>query len=308
MKHIKNILFVVIATIGLLSCEDDSFSRAFVDDEVKIPLSGTLTINKSERSIFSEEDIDYTISLPQSFNVESTIEITATTTFNTFAFDPFNQKIFVTLPADSSSIDGSFNLSDLGAEIPFLGVPISVSLTGIALTQPDREDEDGKPIDPFTPIDDPYTLTSKSVTLNILESNSWSGTNEDALQYSIDWQGPYAADQNDLDIYLYPEDPNADPIETSESSNRFEGDDLINSDEDAESDFYADGKYFIEIAIWTSVDDTPIPYRLAFSNQDGTREIFEGIVDPAIGYIRPVALTIATNAEGEKVYSIQPNI
>lgn len=298
----------MVATIGLLSCEDDSFSRVFVDNEVKIPLTGTLTINKSERSIFSEENIDYTITLPQSFSVESTIEITVTTTFNAFAFDPFDQKIYVTLPVDSSSIDGSFNIADLGAEIPFLGVPVSVSLTGIALKQPEREDEDGKLVDPFIPIDDPYTLTSESVTLNILESNSWSGTNEDALQYSIDWQGPYAADQNDLDIYLYPEDPDADPIETSESSSRFEGDNLINSAEDAESDLYADGKYFIEIAIWTSIDDTPIPYRLVFSYQDGTREIFEGIVDPAIGYIRPVALTIATNAEGEKIYSIQPNI
>lgn len=298
----------MVATIGLLSCEDDSFSRVFVDNEVKIPLTGTLKINKSERSIFSEENIDYTITLPQSFSVESTIEITVTTTFNAFAFDPFDQKIYVTLPVDSSSIDGSFNIADLGAEIPFLGVPVSVSLTGIALKQPEREDEDGKLVDPFIPIDDPYTLTSESVTLNILESNSWSGTNEDALQYSIDWQGPYAADQNDLDIYLYPEDPDADPIETSESSSRFEGDNLINSAEDAESDLYADGKYFIEIAIWTSIDDTPIPYRLVFSYQDGTREIFEGIVDPAIGYIRPVALTIATNAEGEKIYSIQPNI
>lgn len=298
----------MVATIGLLSCEDDSFSRVFVDNEVKIPLTGTLKINKSERSIFSEENIDYTITLPQSFSVESIIEITVTTTFNAFAFDPFDQKIYVTLPVDSSSIDGSFNIADLGAEIPFLGVPVSVSLTGIALKQPEREDEDGKLVDPFIPIDDPYTLTSESVTLNILESNSWSGTNEDALQYSIDWQGPYAADQNDLDIYLYPEDPDADPIETSESSSRFEGDNLINSAEDAESDLYADGKYFIEIAIWTSIDDTPIPYRLVFSYQDGTREIFEGIVDPAIGYIRPVALTIATNAEGEKIYSIQPNI
>lgn len=307
MKNIKPFLLAFIF-IGLLSCEDDSFSRAFVDNEVKIPLTGSLSISKSERSIFSEESIDYTISLPQSFDVESTVEITITSTFNSFAFDPFDQKIYVTIPVESNTVNGTLNLSDLGAEIPFLGAPVSISLTGIALSQPEREDENGKLIDPFIPIDDPYTLTSEIITLNILESNPWSGINEDALQLSIDWQGPYTSDQNDLDLYIYPEDPDADSIEASESSNRFEGSNLINSAQDAESDFHADGKYFIEIAIWTSIDETPIPYRLAFSYQDGTREIFNGVVDPAIGFTRPIVLTIATNPEGDKIYSIEPNI
>ena len=290
MKNIKYIILTIIC-ITAFSCGDDTFTRVFVDDEVKAPLTGTITLDTP--NLFGSQAVNYTVTIPQSFAVESVVETTITSYVNAFEFNPFEEKVYDTIPAGSTTISSSFEMPDFDAEAPFEGIAefASISLTGVALVQPDPDD-----IVNIGPVDDPYTLTSEPVILNLFADNPWIRSEPPTLLYSIDWVGPY--DLNDLDLYLYNDDF-SETFETSESGDRFEGDFINNpANED-----YPDGDYIVEIAIWTSVDDTPIPYRLVFSYPDGTIETYEGTVDPAVGFVDPVIVTITTDAEGNKIYS-----
>ncbi len=290
MKNIKYIILTIIC-IGAFSCEDDTFTRAYVDKEVKTPLTGTITIDSPLTTIFSADEVEATITLPQSFSVESTVEITITSSFvDAFAFDPYEGKSYITVPAGATSASGSFEIPDFGQEIPYGGAPLTVTLTGVALTQP----EDG------TKVDDPYTLTSDPVTINLLQTNiassGYLSPGENVLKLSLDWEGPY--DLNDLDLYVYNSDFSK-VFETSESGDRFEGD-FFNNPANEE---YPDGDYIIEVAKWTSASDAPIPIQLTLTKPDGNRVVFENSVDPTIGYI-DFGLTQTTDGEGNRTFTL----
>ena len=292
----KNITYIILSVIcfGTFSCGDDTFTRAYVDNEDKIALTGALTITNQSTTIFGLDDINFNITIPQTFEVDSKVEVLLQSFYTAFEFNPNIAKTFVTIPAGATTASGSITMEEFGTEAPFSGISefSSISITGIALVQP----EEGK-------VDDPYTMTSEPVLMKLLAHNSWTGTNEGTLLYSIDWQGPYGSDENDLDLYLYNDDF-SEAFETSESGDRFEGDFINNPD----NEDYPDGNYIVEIAIWTHVDDNPIPYRLVFSYEDGTKEIYEGTVDPEAGFVNPVVVTISTDTDGNKVYSTAPYV
>ncbi|MFI1745345.1 hypothetical protein [Thalassobellus sediminis] len=289
MKNIKYIILTIVC-IGAFSCGDDTFTRAYVDEEVKTPLTGTITIDSPITKIFSSDEVEATVTLPQSFTVESTVEITISSSFvAAFEFDPYEGKSYITVPAGASSASGTFEIPDFGQEIPYGGAPLTVTLTGVALTQP----EDG------AKVDDPYTLSSDPVTINLLQSNITSSAylapGENVLKLSLDWQGPY--DLNDLDLYVYNSDF-SEVFESAESGDRFEGD-FFNNPANEE---YADGDYIIEVAIWNG--DTPIPFQLTLTQPDGTREVFEGTVEGGRGGYVDYGLTQTTDGEGVRTFTL----
>ncbi|WP_370477908.1 hypothetical protein [Tamlana flava] len=298
MKKLIYITFSIL-TIGLFSCsEDDSYSIAYVDTEVKTPLTGTLTFATS--SAFGNTNVDYTINIPQSFEVASVVELTLTSTYEVLKVNTNIEKVYDTIPAGATTKMGSFVMPSFDAEAPFYGLSsfLTVEISGIALVQPPKEDEDGKPIEPYVPVDDPYTMTSEATDVTLLEYHDpYMAPNPKTLMISLDWEGPYGGGENDIDLYVL-DAAFTTLYESSESGSRFEGDFFNNP----ANENHPDGDYVIEIGVWTAVSDAPIAYRLVLTHPDGTRDIFEGTVDPAVGYVDPVGFTKTTDGSGNVTY------
>lgn len=304
MKNIKYIILSILS-IGLFSCGDDDYSIAYVDNEVKTALVGSMSLNRTSAGPGTLVSFNYT--LPQAFDFESTLEITAISTYEVLELEASIEKSYVTVPAGQTTGTGWFKMSGESdfASGDYFGVSshTSVSITGIAITQPDREDEDGNEVDPYIPIDDPFTMTSESLTVTALDVHDpymFPNLDDDdnplpTLMVSLDWEGPYGSGENDLDLYIFSD---AGLFESSESGSRFEGDFFNNpANED-----HPDGDYIVEVAIWTSVSTDPIPYRITLTHPNGRADVYEGTVDPAVGYIDPVGFTKTTDAEGEITY------
>ncbi|WP_406684798.1 hypothetical protein N1F78_03500 [Seonamhaeicola sp. MEBiC1930] len=287
MKKLKYILLSIV-TIGLFSCsEDDSYSIAYVDDEEKIELVGSLSITNANAFGNSEVEINYT--LPQGFNRPTILEVTLVSTFgNVFEFNPNLQKVYIDVPIQATSGSGTFTMPSFDNEAPYNGLSgfLSASITGIALEQPEMG---------F--IEDPYVMTSDPVMVNLFEFHDpYMNSVDQTLMVSLDWEGPY--NLNDLDLYIF-DNPFTAVFESSESGSRFEGDFFNNPANES----HPDGDYIIETAIWTSADDvTPIPIRIVLTHPDGTQEIYEAAVDPAVGFIDSVGFTKTTDGDGNAMY------
>ncbi|MEL0454825.1 hypothetical protein WJN01_01195 [Flavobacteriaceae bacterium SZ-1-7] len=299
MKKIIYITFSIL-TIGLFSCsEDDSYSIAYVDNEQKVALTGTLTITNPSTTIYTGDAISFIVEVPQAFEVDAKVEVTFKSSYNELALTSNIDKVYVTIPKGTTSLSGTYDASSFGNDIPFLGVAdfLTANITGIALVQPPKEDEEGNPINPYVPVDDPYTMTSEAVNFQFIAGTSWTVPTDKTLMVSLDWQGPYS--ENDIDLYII-DSGFTTLYESSESGSRFEGDFFNNP----ANENHPDGDYVVEIGVYTSVDDSPIPYQLTFTHPDGTREVFEGTVDPTIGYVDPVGFTKTTDGEGNVTYDI----
>lgn len=305
----KKIIYISLSilTFGLFSCsDDDSYSIAYVDDEVKTPLVGSITLNRTSAAPGTMVSFNYT--LPQSFDVESTIEISATTSYDLLAIKAITEKSYVKVPAGQTTGTGMFKMPGPSDFAPGVYAGISnhttASITGIALTQPPREDEDGIAIDPYIPLDDPFTMTSESVSLTGLDVHDpfmFPNLDDDdeplpTLMVSLDWEGPW--DLNDLDMYIF-DDPFTNVFEVAESGSRFEGDFFNNPANES----HPDGDYIVEVAIWTSADSNPIPCRLTLTHPDGSADVFEYSVDPAVGFIDAVGFTKSTDGSGNVTYT-----
>lgn len=285
MKNIKLLLLLALS-IAITSCSDDDESRVYVDSEVKTPLLGTITVNQTAAAAETVVNFDYTI--PQSFSVESTLEVRAVSKVSQTG-EAYENIVQITIPAGqtsgSSSIEMPGVISDL---LNYVGVEnhTTIQMTGIALTQPDEGS-----------ILDPYTITSTPVVLNAYANNdTYMISNPSTLVMSLDWQGPYTSG-NDLDLYVI---DSADTVlENSESGDRFEGDYFNNPNNES----YPDGDYRIRIGVWTSVDDNPIPWRIVLTHPDNSVDIYEGTVANPDAPILPVGFTKTTDASGNVTFT-----
>jgi len=273
MKKILYITFIFSALI-LSSCVDDNFSRAYVDNEMKTVVVGTLTLDRTSAAPSSQ--IGFTFDLSQSFSTGATVEVRAIT-FN------FAQTIaYVTLPAGSTSGSGTIEMpGDDGDGTDFFGIDgyATVELTGVAL------DED---------TDDPFVLTSEPVSLRSLNYNSdYMSPRSDAMKILFDWASP---DVNDLDMYVYNADT-FDLVEDAESGSRYEGD-WFNA-------FHPDGEYFVAIGFY-SVEGGDLPYNFTFTHPDGTVDFYEGLFanSEALSFEYPIInITKTTDGNGDAVYT-----
>jgi len=207
----KYIYSIVLSLTIIWSCSDDDYSRVYVDNEIKTEIVGAIEVPRQAAAVGTMVAFNYT--LPQSFEVESTIEVTAKSAFGILDINANKSISYITVPAGTTTGTAYFEMpgSENDTNNNYNGIEeyATVSLTGIALTQP----EEGS-------IDDPYTLTSnqESVTGLNLHSNYMS-PNDDILTISLDWQGPW--DQNDFDLYI--DNAAGDNFESVETGSRFEG-------------------------------------------------------------------------------------
>lgn len=284
MKKSIKYFTLSIATIAVFSCGNDDHSITYVDNEVKTDLIGTISLSSSTgASPGTMVSFNYTI--PQGFEVESTLEITSKSSYSAFDATPYTTKNFLTVPAGVTSGSGQFEMAGATSDVSgeYNGIPeyASVSITGIALTQP----EDGE-------IDDPYVMTSDEVSVVGFDfHNPFMIGRDDTLMLSLDWLGPY--NQNDLDLYVF-DDPFTGVFESSESGSRFEGDFFNNP----ANELHPDGEYIFRVGIYNSVDANPIPFRLVLTHPNMKTDVYEGTVDPSIGFIDPVGFTKSTDSEG----------
>ncbi|TWO31649.1 hypothetical protein E1J38_012875 [Seonamhaeicola sediminis] len=287
----KKIIYISLSilTIGLFSCsDDDSYSIAYVDDEVKTPLVGTIELNRAAAAPTTKM-MEATVTIPQTFDVESIVEVTSESKFGNFLeIETFVEKSYITVPAGATSGVGLIRtagddeavLDDFNGTANFA----SAFISGIALKQP----EEGS-------IDDPYTMTSDTVSIAGVAYDSSMDPEEESLSISLDWLGPYNV--NDLDLYVF--NSNFSFLIGTETGDRFEG--LIFNDPDDDIRPEDGNDYTVEIAIWDPNGNvtSPIPYRLVFTHPNGDTDIYLGEVDPAIGYIDPVNISKTTTIDDD---------
>lgn len=294
-----NKFIIVISLLTIMSCVDDDFSREYVDDEVKTDLIGTVSFIDSYLSngnsvAYDGRSVEFAYTLPQSFDVESTLEVTIQSTVGVLEVNPNIEKLNIIVPAGTTSGTESFVMPNYGNVAPFSGIPefLTISLTGILLTQP----EEGS-------VDDPFTLSSEPVPVELLQTNLISSRYQDAvynvLMMSLDWEGPYVG-LNDLDLYVFNTDFSI-RYENSWTTDRFEGDFFNNP---ANEDF-PDGDYIILVDAWTTASADPVPYKLLLTHPDASVDVFTGSIDPAIGF-KEFLMTQTTNGDGDRSYVITP--
>ncbi|MDA1116368.1 MAG: hypothetical protein O2993_07930, partial [Bacteroidetes bacterium] len=194
------------------SCGNDDYSEAYVDTEAKINLVATLEAGRT--MAVAGTYIDYTVTMPQSFAVEATVTVRAT------SVDGSKYTLSkVVVPAGSTTLSGLVEMPALN------GNPGRYEGTSNAATM----EVDGVALSSG---DDPYVMTSNKISLGLLDGNGpfdfaypvdydGDGVIEPWLSISLDWEGPYS--ENDLDLYVTDAAVTA-YYETSYSGDRFEGD------------------------------------------------------------------------------------
>jgi hypothetical protein len=282
-------IIIAISLLTIWSCGDDDYSRTYIDNEVKTDLVGTLQLERTKAAPLSP--IGFTFTLPQGFASEATVQVTANRQVNG-AFPAYDETIAtVTIPAGATSGSGSIAMpGDSGAAIAWGGISdyVEISLTGIALTQP----EDGS-------LDDPFVLTSEAVSVTGLEYNSTYMSNpslvEGALQILLDWENP---DVNDIDMYVTSYADGED-YETAESGSRYEGD-FFNAS-------HPDGEYYVAVGFWSiNEGQGDLPYSLTFTWPDGSTVLYESVfVDSEnLSYEFPlINITKSTDSEGDATFT-----
>ena len=281
----KNIKYIVLSLSLLImtACADDDFSRAYVDTEAKVQITGSIQLDRAYSS--PGFPVGFSFTLGQSVGTESTVEVTAT------LYDLTTVRAYVRIPSGATSGSGTFDLPHTGNDTNgFDGISdyASVSLTGIALTQP----EDGS-------VADPYVLSSEPAHVLLYDRVQWpygSSVIAGRMTALFDWAD---SGNNDLDMYMY----NADTfalVEAAGTGSRWETD-IFN-------DTHPDGNYFIAIDFWQATGDD-IPYKFFFVHPNQLDiTLMEGVftnVTPGGGdFVYPVInFTKTTDGNGVVSYT-----
>lgn len=271
----KNIKYIILSLSFLImtSCGDDDYSRAYVDEEAKTEVVGTISLDRTSAAPTTQ--VGFTFTLPQSFETGATIEVRGK------SFNLGETVAFVTLPAGQTSGSGSIAMpGESGDATDFDGIAdyATIKLTGIALD---------------AGANDPFVLTSDAVSVKSLNYNAdYMAPRSDAMKILFDWKNPGA---NDLDMYVY--DWNFDQFESAASGSRYEGD-WFNA-------FHPDGDYFVAIDFWT-VEGGDLPYNFHFTHPDGSVDFYEGVFESSenLGFEYPIILiTKTTDGAGVSTYT-----
>jgi hypothetical protein len=253
MKNLK-LLLLFLPAVVLTSCGNDDYSEAYVDTEAKVNLVATLEAGRT--MAVAGTYIDYTVTMPQSFAVEATVTVRAT------SVDGSKYTLSkVVVPAGSTTLSGLVKMPALN------GNPGRYEGTSNAATM----EVDGVALSSG---DDPYVMTSNKISLGLLDGNGaydfaypvdydGDGVLEPWLSISLDWEGPYS--DNDLDLYVIGDDGFL--YENSESGSRFEGD-FFNGN------WFDDQLYYVIIDMWSG--NTPIPVRFTATDHHSVTTLIEG--------------------------------
>jgi len=255
MKNLK-LLLLFLPAVVLTSCGNDDYSEAYVDTEAKVNLVATLEAGRT--MAVAGTYIDYTVTMPQSFAVEATVTVRAT------SVDGSKYTLSkVVVPAGSTTLSGLVKMPALN------GNPGRYEGTSNAATM----EVDGVALSSG---DDPYVMTSNKISLGLLDGNGaydfaypvdydGDGVIEPWLSISLDWEGPYS--DNDIDMYVFGDDGYM--YESSGTSSRFEGDFFNGNWND-------DQLYYVYIDLWTG--NTPMAVRFTATDHHGVTTLIEGSI------------------------------
>jgi hypothetical protein len=288
MKNIKFVFISLFSTI-IISCDNSDYSEAYVDSEDKIDLVAVIETNRTQA--VAGTLIDFSVNLPQSFPVEAEVTVRIANTVDG------NYKISkVIVPSGTSFVTGSIEMpTNVASPKKYVGTSSSayIQIDGIAL-----KDASGN-----TP--DPYRMTSNKIYVTLLDGSGaydfaypadydGDGNLEPWLSISLDWEGPWSA--NDLDLFVDFED--GVNYEDSQSGNRFEGD-YFNGN------WFPDGTYNVIVSPWRMEPDQ-VPVRFSATDQHSRTTIVEAVIDKTGG--RQIIATI-TKSGGDTqniTYVISP--
>ncbi len=252
MKNLK-LLLLFLPAVVLTSCGNDDYSEAYVDTEAKVNLVATLEAGRTKA--VAGTYIDYTVTMPQSFAVDATVTVRAT------SIDGSKYTLSkVVVPAGSTTLSGLVKMPALnGNPGRYEGTSNSATMVvdGVALSSGD----------------DPYVMTSNKISLDLLDGNGaydyaypvdydGDGVLEPWLSISLDWEGPYS--ENDLDMYVV--GANGSLYENSESGSRFEGD-FFNGN------WFPDQLYYVIIDMWEG--NPPIALRFTATDHHKVTTLIE---------------------------------
>jgi len=252
MKNLK-LLLLFLPAVVLTSCGNDDYSEAYVDTEAKVNLVATLEAGRT--MAVAGTYIDYTVTMPQSFAVEATVTVRAT------SVDGSKYTLSkVVVPAGSTTLSGLVKMPALN------GNPGRYEGTSNAATM----EVDGVALSSG---DDPYVMTSNKISLGLLDGNGsydfaypvdydGDGVIEPWLSISLDWEGPYS--DNDIDMYVIGDDGYM--YESSASGSRFEGDFFNGNWND-------DQLYYVIIDLWSG--NTPMAVRFTATDHHSVTTLIE---------------------------------
>ena len=274
MKNLK-LLLLFLPAVVLTSCGNDDYSEAYVDTEAKVNLVATLEAGRT--MAVAGTYIDYTVTMPQSFAVEATVTVRATSVDgSTYTLSK------VVVPAGSTTVSGRVKMP------AFNGNPGRYEGTSNAATM----EVDGVAL---AEGNDPFTLTSNAISLTLIDPTGWDGNADQVLKVALDWSGPYGYNiNNNLNLWIYDADL-AYWFEVSTSTSRFEGDWFNNP----ANENHPDGDYQIYIRIWDAAG--VVDYNLQLTHPSGTVDFYEGDLVAEDIYIIPVGFT-KTTVDGVSSY------
>jgi hypothetical protein len=279
MRKIKyNILALSLLTAAF-SCSDDDFSREYVDNEVKTELVGSITTVTNLVSPGSQVKFNFT--LPQPFDVESTVEVRAISSYSSFEFDPFTEVALVTVPAGSTTGEGFIVMpGSVGDLVPdYFGIPdyTTVFINGIALDSSE----------------DPFIMTSNEVVINSQDANSpYHDAADQILKVALDWEGPY--DENNLDLYV--QDTSGTIFESATSDTRLEGDFFNNPG----NENHPDGDYDVIVDVIGTGGNTA--WQLQLTDANGVTTYVTGEATET-GRVVVASFNKSTDEDGNAVYT-----
>ncbi|GAA0724890.1 hypothetical protein GCM10009430_29800 [Aquimarina litoralis] len=250
LYNLKYILAIAVFGLLFTACEDDDPITAGIGDPLTkevINLDATIA---SDITITGEGNVvDFTVTLPQSFN--SAVTVTARATLDNGNFTTGTAEIdagattgtgSITLSPDDSVIDGS--------TIDGIADAVSIELIGILL-------------DELVP-DTTYTISSNVLSLGLYPDTLPAAG---GLNILFDWDNPAV---NDLDLEVI-DRAFTSIFESSGTGSRFESDLFQTTGR-------ADGIYDVYYTIFSASPTEDINFNVLFTLPDGRLTVVSGVI------------------------------
>lgn len=265
MKNLKYFLFIVVSIF--ISCEDDSYSIEYTDNEVKQDLNVTLTLDRER--VAATTNVGFTVAIESALSVDATVTVASINKCG----GPLSNLAETTtgtalIKAGETSGMGTINAADFNTELDELDWDgatdcFTFDVMGIALAEGD----------------DPYVASASTpAILTAVNADYMSDADDDAVMISMDWKNP---DANDFDMHVTNPDRTVF-YESAESGSRFEGD-YFDNDSDA---YYpaADGVYLVWCYVYTQ-EAADVPSEIYFTH-------------PITGFVDVIAFTMPSGSSG----------
>lgn len=297
----KNITYLSLLALVMSGCVDDSFSRAYIDDEEKTTINGSITTTRNKAA--ANTQIGYEVTLEQSFDTDAVVTVASYLDCGAFDFEATTSYVQDTLTAGATQLSGIIQLApeSTEADIPYEGLEGCgrVYVSGISLIQEEND-----------PVDDPYVAGDISTDLTILnftpnnmtpQAFGNDGVSTGPLRIIMDWPGPYG-NVNNLDLSVLNQAGFTLPGLTSQSPGRYEAVLFDNPDDNTD---HPDGTYFLFVRY--RFFEGVVPFYVHITHADGTVEFYEFVPVEGLETNVYIEITKTTDPETNAVtYTTKP--